>query len=137
MTSSQDLLGSIQVTASRRSLQPLIVADNLCGLRLGAILSIGRGLDFFAGSRLAAPVAESDTIVAAMQARNIPVTYVVYPDEGHGFAKPPNRLSYITIAEAFFARHLGGEFEPVGRDLEGSSHEIRAGDDILRDLGVI
>jgi dipeptidyl aminopeptidase/acylaminoacyl peptidase len=82
-------------------------------------------------------VAESDTIVAAMQARNIPVTYVVYPDEGHGFAKPPNRLSYITIAEAFFARHLGGGFEPVGRDLEGSSHEIRAGDDILRNLGVI
>jgi dipeptidyl aminopeptidase/acylaminoacyl peptidase len=82
-------------------------------------------------------VGESDTIVAAMQARDIPVTYVVYPDEGHGFAKPPNRLAYITIAEAFFARHLGGAFEPVGRDLEGSSHEIRAGDDILKDLGVI
>jgi hypothetical protein len=75
-------------------------------------------------------VPESGTIVAAMQARNIPVTYVVYPDEGHGFAKPPNRLSYITIAEAFFARHLGGAFEPVSRDLEGTSHEIRAGDDV-------
>jgi acetyl esterase/lipase len=82
-------------------------------------------------------VTESDRIVAAMQARSIPVTYVVYPDEGHGFAKPPNRVSYITIAEAFFARHLGGGFEPVGRDLEGSSHEIRAGDELLRDLGVI
>jgi hypothetical protein len=51
--------------------------------------------------------------------------------------KPPNRLSYITIAEAFFARHLGGAFEPVGRDLEGTSHEIRAGEDILKHLGVI
>ena len=81
-------------------------------------------------------VAESDTIVAAMRARNIPVTYVVYPDEGHGFQKPPNRLSYIVMAEAFFARHLGGAFEPVGSDLEGSSHEIRAGADILADLGV-
>jgi dipeptidyl aminopeptidase/acylaminoacyl peptidase len=82
-------------------------------------------------------VAESDTIVAAMQARNIPVTYVVYPDEGHGFQKPPNRLSYIVMAEAFFARHLGGAFEAVGGDLEGSSHEIRAGADILADLAVV
>lgn len=81
-------------------------------------------------------VAESDTIVAAMQARKIPVTYVVYPDEGHGFQKPANRLSYVVMAEAFFARHLGGAFEPVGSDLEGSSHEIRAGVDILTDLGV-
>lgn len=75
-------------------------------------------------------VAESDTIVAAMQAKNIPVTYIVYPDEGHGFQKPGNRLSYIAIAEAFFAKHLGGAFEPTGSDLEGSSHEIRAGEDI-------
>ena len=76
-------------------------------------------------------VAESDTIVAAMQAKNIPVTYVVYPDEGHGFHKPPNRLSFIAIAEAFFARHLGGACEPVGRDFDGSSHEVRAGAEML------
>jgi dipeptidyl aminopeptidase/acylaminoacyl peptidase len=81
-------------------------------------------------------VAESDTIVAAMRAKNIPVTYIVYPDEGHGFQKPSNRLSYIAIAEAFFARHLGGACEAVGEDLEGSSHEVRAGADILVDLGV-
>jgi dipeptidyl aminopeptidase/acylaminoacyl peptidase len=80
-------------------------------------------------------VAESDTIVAAMQARNIPVSYVVYPDEGHGFQKPPNRLSYIAMTEAFFARHLGGAFEPIGGDLEGSSHEIRAGADDLKGFG--
>jgi dipeptidyl aminopeptidase/acylaminoacyl peptidase len=79
--------------------------------------------------------AESDTIVAAMQAKNIPVIYVVYPDEGHGFHKPPNRLSYIAIAEAFFARHLGGAYEPVGRDFEGSSHEVRAGAEILLEIG--
>jgi dipeptidyl aminopeptidase/acylaminoacyl peptidase len=93
-------------------------------------------LIFHGANDVRCKVAESDTIVAAMQARNIPVTYVVYPDEGHGFQKPPNRLSYIAIAEAFFARHLGGAFEPVGRDLEGSSHEIRAGADIVADLGV-
>jgi dipeptidyl aminopeptidase/acylaminoacyl peptidase len=76
-------------------------------------------------------VAESDTIVAAMQEKDIPVVYVVYPDEGHGFQKPANRLSYIAMTEAFFARHLGGAFEPVGADFEGSSHEVRAGADLL------
>jgi len=93
-------------------------------------------LIFHGANDVRCKVAESDTIVTAMQAKKIPVTYIVYPDEGHGFQKPPNRLSYITIAEAFFARHLGGACEPVGRDLEGSSHEVRAGADILTDLGV-
>jgi dipeptidyl aminopeptidase/acylaminoacyl peptidase len=94
-------------------------------------------LIFHGANDVRCKVAESDSIVAAMQAKNIPVSYVVYPDEGHGFAKPPNRLAYVAIAEAFFARHLGGAFEPVGRDLEGSSHEIRAGADVLTDLGVV
>jgi acylaminoacyl-peptidase len=69
-----------------------------------------------------------------MQAKGIPITYVVYPDEGHGFHKPPNRLSYIAIAEAFFAHHLGGACEPVGRDFDGSSHEVRAGSEILLEI---
>jgi dipeptidyl aminopeptidase/acylaminoacyl peptidase len=72
-------------------------------------------------------IAESDTIVAAMQAKNIPVTYIVYPDEGHGFSRTKNQLSYYAIAEAFFAKHLGGRCEPFGNDLDGSSHEVRAG----------
>ena len=92
-------------------------------------------LIFHGANDVRCKVAESDTIVAAMQEKNIPVTYVVYPDEGHGFAKPPNRLSYIAMAEAFFARHLGGAFEPIGGDLEGSSHEIRAGADVLSGHG--
>jgi len=82
-------------------------------------------------------IAESDTIVAAMQSKNIPVSYVVFPDEGHGFQKPENRLAYICITEAFFARHLGGAFELIGSDLAGSSHQIRAGNAALLDLGVI
>jgi acylaminoacyl-peptidase len=81
-------------------------------------------------------VAESDTIVAAMQSKGIPVTYVVYPDEGHGFAKPANRLSCIAMMEAFLARHLGGACEPVGNELAGSSHEIRAGKSELDAMGI-
>lgn len=72
-------------------------------------------------------LAQSDLIVEAMQKKGLEVTYVVYPDEGHGFARPENNLSFFTIAELFFAKHLGGRCEPVGDDFNGSSHEIRAG----------
>ena len=71
--------------------------------------------------------AESDQIVAAMAKNAIPVSYVVYPDEGHGFARPENRLSFNAVAEAFLAGCLGGRSEPVGDAFQGSSLEIRAG----------
>ena len=70
---------------------------------------------------------ESDQIVAAMAERGIPVTYLLYPDEGHGFARPENNLSFMAVAEAFLARCLGGRHEPVGEDFEGSSIQVKAG----------
>jgi dipeptidyl aminopeptidase/acylaminoacyl peptidase len=54
--------------------------------------------------------AESDQIVQAMKAKNIPVTYVLYPDEGHGFARPENKMSFHAIAEAFLSNSLGGRY---------------------------
>ena len=77
--------------------------------------------------------AESDQIVRAMQDRGIPVTYVLYPDEGHGFARPANRLSFMAIAEAFLAEHLGGRSEGVGSDFEGSSMSIQTGAELVID----
>ncbi len=71
--------------------------------------------------------AESDQIVQAMQERGIPVTYVLYPDEGHGFARPENRLSFYAVTEAFLARHLGGRYEPIGDAFEGSSIQVLTG----------
>lgn len=71
--------------------------------------------------------AEADQIVKAMQAKGIPVTYVLYPDEGHGFARPENRLSFYAVAEAFLAEHLGGRVEPIGNDFEGSTIQAPAG----------
>ena len=70
---------------------------------------------------------ESDQIVAAMQEKNIPVTYILYPDEGHGFARPENNLSFFAVTEAFLAEHLGGRYEPLGADLTGSSLTAPAG----------
>ncbi|MCU0685067.1 MAG: prolyl oligopeptidase family serine peptidase [Polyangiaceae bacterium] len=71
--------------------------------------------------------AESDQIVRAMGERRIPVTYVLYPDEGHGFARPENRQSFNAVAEVFLAQCLGGVYEPIGRDFEGSSIRVPAG----------
>jgi dipeptidyl aminopeptidase/acylaminoacyl peptidase len=73
--------------------------------------------------------AESDQIVAAMQARGTPVTYLLYGDEGHGFARPENRMSFNAVAEAFLAKHLGGRCEPVGEDFQGSSIVAQTGAD--------
>lgn len=72
---------------------------------------------------------EADQIVKAMQEHNIPVTYVLYPDEGHGFARPENRMSFNAVTEAFLAEQLGGRFEPVGDDFQGSKIEVPAGAD--------
>ena len=70
---------------------------------------------------------ESDQIVQAMQENEIPVTYVLYPDEGHGFARPENNLSFFAVAEAFLAQCLGGRYEPIGGDLSGASMTVPAG----------
>ncbi|MCX8103743.1 MAG: S9 family peptidase [Candidatus Bipolaricaulota bacterium] len=79
--------------------------------------------------------AESDQIVQAMQAKQIPVTYVLFPDEGHGFVRPENRLAFFAVAEAFLARHLGsGRVEPIGEDFRGSSITIPVGVDDLSDV---
>ncbi len=72
---------------------------------------------------------ESDQIVSAMQRKGIPVTYVVYPDEGHGFVRPENRLSFNAVVEAYLSQHLGGRFQPVGNDFRGSSITVPRGAD--------
>ncbi len=72
---------------------------------------------------------ESDQIVSAMRAKNLPVTYVLFPDEGHGFAEPGNRLAFNAVAEAFLAEHLGGRYEPIGDDFKASSIQVPAGAD--------
>jgi dipeptidyl aminopeptidase/acylaminoacyl peptidase len=78
--------------------------------------------------------AESDQIVKAMEARSIPVTYVLFPDEGHGFARPQNRLAFNAVAEAFLGKCLGGRVEPIGDDFTGSSITVPNGAALLEGL---
>jgi dipeptidyl aminopeptidase/acylaminoacyl peptidase len=55
--------------------------------------------------------AESEQIVAALEEAGIDHEYMLFPDEGHGFAKPENRMRFYAAAERFLAKHLGGRFE--------------------------
>ena len=72
---------------------------------------------------------ESDQIVKAMQDKRIPVTYVLFPDEGHGFARPENSKAFNAVAEGFLAQCLGGRAQPIGTDFAGSSISVPAGAD--------
>ena len=78
--------------------------------------------------------AESDQIVEAMKKRNIPVTYVLYPDEGHGFQKPENNLSFYAVAEHFLGSCLGGQVQPVGDDFKNSSIQVPHGLDYMPEV---
>jgi len=76
---------------------------------------------------------ESDTIVRAMVEKKIPVTYVVYDDEGHGFARPENRISFYAISEAFLSKCLGGRAEPM-TSFPGAHIEVPQGADAVPGL---
>ncbi len=57
--------------------------------------------------------AESDQVVEAMRRNGQEVLYLLFEDEGHGFARPENRLKFYAAAEKFLADHLGGRYEPA------------------------
>ena len=85
-----------------KSRSPLFKAD-----QIKAPLLIGQGAN---DPRV--KQAESDQIVEAMRKNNKPVEYIVFPDEGHGFARPENRLIFYAATEPFLAKYLGGRAEP-------------------------
>ncbi len=96
---------------------PLFAAD-----KIRAPLLIGQGTN---DPRV--KPAEAEQIVAALEKKGQPVTYVVYPDEGHGLARPENLTDFTARAEVFFAKCLGGRAEPLPREgkVAGSSAVVR------------
>jgi dipeptidyl aminopeptidase/acylaminoacyl peptidase len=103
--------------AFQKEVSPLYSAD-----RIRRPLLIGQGAN---DPRV--NVAESQQIVDAMKAKNIPVTYVLFPDEGHGFARPQNNIAFNAVAENFLAKCLGGRAEPIGPSLKASSAQVPYG----------
>jgi dipeptidyl aminopeptidase/acylaminoacyl peptidase len=49
---------------------------------------------------------ESDEIVAAVRKNNVPVEYIVFPDEGHGFVKRENEIRGYKAVLDFLDAHL-------------------------------
>ena len=97
-----------------KSRSPLFFAD-----RIQKPLLIGQGAN---DPRV--KQSESDQIVNAMQQAGLPVQYALYTDEGHGFARPENRLHFFAIAEEFLAKYLGGRFERLA-DIPGHSGIVK------------
>ncbi|HKS98907.1 MAG TPA: S9 family peptidase [Rugosimonospora sp.] len=58
------------------------------------------------------PISEAEQMVTALQNNGTPYTYLMFPDEGHGFAKPANVSTFYHTAERFLADNLGGRAEP-------------------------
>jgi len=75
--------------------------------------------------------AESEQMVTALKQRGVPVTYITFPDEGHGFVRPENRLAFYGVTEAFLAKHLGGRCQPIGNDFAGSSLKVETGGELV------
>jgi dipeptidyl aminopeptidase/acylaminoacyl peptidase len=88
-----------------RSISPLFKAD-----RIKIPLLIAQGANDPRVKK-----AESEQIVEAMRKAGKPVEYLLFKDEGHGFARPENRLKFYAAAEAFLAKHLGGRAEPAAK----------------------
>ncbi|MCU0236170.1 MAG: S9 family peptidase [Acidobacteria bacterium] len=100
--------------AFNKKISPLFHADNI---RVPLIVAQG-------ANDPRVNIREADQIVKAMRDKNLPVTYVVYTDEGHGFARPNNRLDFYGRVDEFLAKHLGGRSEPWQK-IEGTSAEVR------------
>jgi acetyl esterase/lipase len=65
-------------------------------------------------------------LVEALKKNGVEVTYLLYPDEGHGFLRPENNFSFFSVSEVFLGECLGGRYEPIG-ELTGSSMQVPFG----------
>ena len=106
--------------------------------RAGLLHDIGKAVDHEVagthveiGRRILQKFGASEEIVKAMQAKSLPVTYALFSDEGHGFARPENNIAFIALTESVLARHLGGRAEPIGDGFKGSSVTIPQGVDLV------
>jgi acetyl esterase/lipase len=103
------------ITHVDRAVRPILIAQGLRDVRV--------------------PPAESQQMVAALSQRGVPVTYLTFEDEGHGFVRSENRLALFAVVEAFLAHHLGGRYEPVGADFDGSTLKFETGRELISGLG--
>jgi dipeptidyl aminopeptidase/acylaminoacyl peptidase len=97
-----------------RAIRPILIAQGMRDVRVVA--------------------AESEQMVSALKRRGVPVTYITFADEGHGFVRPDNRLAFYAVTESFLAKHLGGSSQPIGDDFKGSSLKVETGGELVPGL---
>ena len=70
--------------------------------------------------------AEADQIVIALRDQGHKVSYLLADDEGHGFAKPVNRMAMYAEIEEFLAEQIGGRYqEDMPEDVSERLDELR------------
>lgn len=104
----------LQDEAANKRISPLYHVD-----KIRVPLLIGHG-----ANDVRTKIEASDKIVKVMRERSLPVTYIVFPNEGHGFFKAENKLDFNGRTEEFLGKCLGGRVEPW-KKIEGSSAEQR------------
>ncbi len=61
------------------------------------------------------PVIEAEQVVDNLKKRGVPVEYILFPDEGHGWRKIPNRVRSTVALVEFFSKYLKGDASAVGK----------------------
>jgi dipeptidyl aminopeptidase/acylaminoacyl peptidase len=121
------LLGDPRTEAGRKLLRERS-PSNYAGQTKGDMLIVQGAND------VRVPTRESEQVVAAMQKAGARVTYLLYPDEGHGIIRTENNRSFLAISEVFFGHCLGGRYSPLSQELEGSSVKVPAGIEYIQGL---
>jgi dipeptidyl aminopeptidase/acylaminoacyl peptidase len=98
-------VGDLEDEAFLKSRSPLFRADKI---RIPMLIAQG-------ANDPRVKQAESEQIVEAIRKAGKPVEYLLFKDEGHGLARPQNRMKYYAAAEAFLGKHLGGRVEPAAK----------------------
>ncbi len=110
-------VGDTRTVEGRQALRGRSPAPRVGQIRKPLLIGVG-SLDRV-GSR-----AEFDQIALSLRRRSIPLTSIVFPDEGGDFVRPQNRLAFAAVAEQFLSDCLGGRVEPVGAAFEGANMQV-------------
>jgi len=107
-------VGDTRTAEGRQALRGRSPAQRVGQIRRPLLIGVG-ALDRV-GSR-----SEFDQVALSLRVRSIPVTSIVFPDEGAEFTRPQNRLAFAAVVEQFLGDCLGGRIEPVGAAFEGAN----------------
>jgi pimeloyl-ACP methyl ester carboxylesterase len=87
----------------------------------------GRMLIVQGANDVRVPQRESEQVVHAMDDAGVQVTYLLYPDEGHGLLRNENNRSFLAVTEVFLGQCLGGRYSALADRIEGSSVQVPLG----------